>query len=169
MSNLPNTIPRNLLAEVFNNNARMIKAFEDLIKQVNTEIPADFESVQALTDSFTASITALQVSVADINADLAVVQSNITTIQGNITSIQAVLATLGTMSTQDANSVAITGGTAIIDTLTIHNADFISTDISLNDYSGVSIGTLTNAPSAGNPTKWVKINDNGTDRFLALF
>lgn len=41
-------------------------------------------------------------------------------------------------------------------------------------YSGVSytngaasqVGTLTNAPTAGNPTKWIPINDNGTTRYL---
>jgi len=30
--------------------------------------------------------------------------------------------------------------------------------------AGASVGTLTNAPSAGNPTKWITINDNGTLR-----
>jgi len=30
--------------------------------------------------------------------------------------------------------------------------------------AGTSAGTLTNAPSAGNPTKWITINDNGTLR-----
>jgi len=30
--------------------------------------------------------------------------------------------------------------------------------------AGASMGTLTNAPSAGNPTKWITINDNGTLR-----
>jgi len=30
--------------------------------------------------------------------------------------------------------------------------------------AGTSVGTLTNAPSAGNPTKWITINDNGTLR-----
>ncbi len=34
----------------------------------------------------------------------------------------------------------------------------------LTDGAGTSTGTLTNAPSAGNPTKWVEINDNGTIR-----
>jgi len=28
------------------------------------------------------------------------------------------------------------------------------------------VGTLTNAPAAGNPTKWIPIDDNGTTRFI---
>jgi hypothetical protein len=27
-------------------------------------------------------------------------------------------------------------------------------------------GTLTNAPAAGNPTKWIPVNDNGTTRYI---
>lgn len=27
-------------------------------------------------------------------------------------------------------------------------------------------GTITNAPAAGNPTKWIPINDNGTTRYI---
>ena len=27
-------------------------------------------------------------------------------------------------------------------------------------------GTLTNAPAAGNPTKWIAIDDNGTTRYI---
>jgi hypothetical protein len=32
------------------------------------------------------------------------------------------------------------------------------------DGAGVATGTLTNAPSAGNPTKWIAVDDNGTTR-----
>lgn len=31
-------------------------------------------------------------------------------------------------------------------------------------YVGAAVGTLTNAPAAGNPTKWIKIDDNGVIR-----
>jgi len=32
--------------------------------------------------------------------------------------------------------------------------------------AGAATGTLTNAPSAGNPTCWLPINDNGTTRYI---
>ncbi len=32
--------------------------------------------------------------------------------------------------------------------------------------AGASAGTLTNAPSVGDPTKWIPINDNGTTRYI---
>lgn len=42
--------------------------------------------------------------------------------------------------------------------------ELIATSSALTTGAGASAGTLTNAPSAGNPTKWIKINDNGTVR-----
>tara|TARA_R110000868_G_scaffold190815_1_gene434642 strand:+ start:2214 stop:3254 length:1041 start_codon:yes stop_codon:yes gene_type:complete len=32
--------------------------------------------------------------------------------------------------------------------------------------AGAQVGTLTNAPAAGNPTTWIKIIDNGTTRYI---
>lgn len=32
--------------------------------------------------------------------------------------------------------------------------------------AGASVGTLTNAPVAGNPTKWLSVNDNGVTRYI---
>jgi hypothetical protein len=32
--------------------------------------------------------------------------------------------------------------------------------------AGAQVGTLTNAPAAGNPTTWVKIVDNGVTRYI---
>ena len=37
---------------------------------------------------------------------------------------------------------------------------------SLANGSGVGIGLLNNAPQAGNPVKWMKINDNGVIRYI---
>lgn len=37
---------------------------------------------------------------------------------------------------------------------------------SFTDGAGSSAGTMTNAPAAGNPTKWIPIDDNGTTRYI---
>lgn len=36
----------------------------------------------------------------------------------------------------------------------------------LDDGAGAGAGTLTNAPTAGDPTKWIPIDDNGTTRYI---
>lgn len=38
------------------------------------------------------------------------------------------------------------------------------TTVALTNYAGGNTATLTNAPAAGNPTKWIQINDGGVAR-----
>lgn len=40
------------------------------------------------------------------------------------------------------------------------------TGVALANGAGAAVGTLNNAPAAGNPTKWIQIDDNGTARFI---
>lgn len=42
----------------------------------------------------------------------------------------------------------------------------ISTSISWSNGAGALAGTLLNSPVAGNPTKWLPIDDNGTTRYI---
>jgi hypothetical protein len=45
-------------------------------------------------------------------------------------------------------------------------ATLLTTTAALTTGAGSGAGTLTNAPAAGNPTKWIKINDGGTTRYI---
>jgi hypothetical protein len=76
-------------------------------------------------------------------------------------------------SVTNSVTVASTGAVAIAapssgQTLTVAPSpsagELIATSSALTNGAGAAVGTLTNAPSAGNPTKWIKINDNGTVR-----
>lgn len=40
------------------------------------------------------------------------------------------------------------------------------TSVALTNGAAAQTATLTNAPAAGNPTKWIPINDNGTTRYI---
>jgi hypothetical protein len=44
------------------------------------------------------------------------------------------------------------------------SGELCQTKVSLTNGAGSSTATLTNAPAAGNPTKWISINDGGTVR-----
>lgn len=52
------------------------------------------------------------------------------------------------------------------ETFVAPNGTLLFTLAALTNNAGASAGTLTNAPAAGNPTKWIKINDNGTIRSI---
>ena len=58
-------------------------------------------------------------------------------------------------------SVVLTG-----DVTTGSAAQFHKTSVNLTNGAGVGAGTLLTAPAAGNPTKWIGINDNGTIRYI---
>lgn len=51
--------------------------------------------------------------------------------------------------------------------LTVSSGTFlIASSAAFADGAAAATGTLTNAPAAGNPTKWIAINDNGTTRYI---
>lgn len=77
-----------------------------------------------------------------------------------------------------AGTVAITGttitgtgvvqGAGLVSTagLTIGSATLITTTVAFTNGAAAAAGTLLNAPAAGNPTKWIPVDDNGTIRYL---
>jgi hypothetical protein len=50
--------------------------------------------------------------------------------------------------------------------VTVGTTTLIKSSVSLTNGAASGAGTITNAPTAGNPTKWIPINDNGTTRFI---
>ena len=42
----------------------------------------------------------------------------------------------------------------------------VTSTVAMTNGAAANTGTLTNAPVAGNPTKWIPINDNGTTRYI---
>lgn len=48
--------------------------------------------------------------------------------------------------------------------VTLGSATLLATNIALTNNAAAATATLTNSPTAGNPTKWIPINDNGTVR-----
>lgn len=59
-----------------------------------------------------------------------------------------------------------TGAAAFAAGVTVNSATLLSTSVALTNGAGAGAGTLTNAPTAGSPTKWIPINDNGTVRYI---
>lgn len=50
--------------------------------------------------------------------------------------------------------------------ITVNSAVMLQTKTSFTNGAAAAAGTITNAPTAGNPTKWIPVNDNGTTRYL---
>lgn len=91
------------------------------------------------------------------------------------TAVYVTATATGILSTDDATSttaaaLVVSGGVGIAKALiiggalTVNSATLIKSNTTLTDGAGAAAGTLLNAPTAGNPTKWCLINDNGTIR-----
>ena len=85
---------------------------------------------------------------------------------------RSAVATFGTIN---SNGLTLnSGGLSVGTTQTpsagqiyINNATYlIRTKTSFTNNAAAATGTLTNAPAAGNPTKWIAIDDNGTTRYI---
>lgn len=76
----------------------------------------------------------------------------------------------GNLDNDTITGSTITGttfsGGSVGSVITDSTANLIASSAALGNGAGAAAGTLTNAPAAGNPTKWVPIDDNGTTRFL---
>lgn len=65
----------------------------------------------------------------------------------------------------NSHALWIQAGTARFDGgIIIGTTQLLATNISLTNNAAAQTATLSNAPVAGNPTKWIPINDNGTIR-----
>lgn len=91
---------------------------------------------------------------------------------------------LGTLATQNATAVAITGGavdgvpigattpqtvkatSVTTPALVLSAASPFSSTVALANGAAAAAGTLGNAPTAGDPTKWIPFNDNGITRYI---
>ncbi|MGN8190278.1 hypothetical protein ACTJLD_30275 [Burkholderia sp. 22088] len=60
-------------------------------------------------------------------------------------------------------------GVTTISSLTVGSSTLVASSVALTNGAGSASATLTNAPTTGNPTKWVPVNDNGTTRYIPMW
>lgn len=90
--------------------------------------------------------------------------SSVLLIGANNTGLSQVSAGLAALGTGGAGSFA--GSLKLTNVFTNNPTFVIRTNTTLTDGAAAALGTLLNAPAAGNPTKWIGIDDNGTTRFI---
>lgn len=100
--------------------------------------------------------TIAEVDISESNGDLMTITDSDWT-GGSITNTG--------LSFSSINFSTFVGG-SVNSTVSDDTANLIRSTTTLNNGAGAAAGTLTNAPTAGNPTKWVPINDNGTIRYI---
>lgn len=135
-----------------------IRRFEELYQVAATDNPDAIAALVVLVEETT---------IAAESAMAAATMANDSLIR--ITDSLAILAStptvqIGTIAEQNADEVFITGGTITAAITGNQSTVLMSSSQALVNGAGVAAGTLANAPTAGDPTKWIRINDNGTVR-----
>lgn len=140
-------------------NHEAVKAFETLFTQVRETLPEGINGAQNSADYAILQTAEALSGLADVANSLAQMLYKVCNEMPTEDAYQPPLC-LGSMAEQDASSVGITGG-KITASLSDNTANLIASSVSLGNAAGGSVGTLTNAPSVGNPSKWLIVDDNG--------
>lgn len=181
MSNLPFNLTRNQLAS-FLPNHRTVIAFEQMLMQLNDNIPSDLETVaieaasastnaQSALDTLGRIADALELLATKPETEPRLSEDDVKRIVQEALAVSIDLSppsVVGTLGQQQSDRVSINGG-LITAGITDNTATLISSSVALNNGAGALAGTLLNSPVAGNPTKWISINDNGTTRYVPIW
>lgn len=165
VDNDPRPVLRQELARVFKNQ-RVIRAFEkifDLIPPefINQQVQIDALNLISEFTSAQANEGAAAIERLTAAVERLAMAPPVVVLPAN--NDVAPRAELGTMSPQQADAVEITAGN-VTAKLTDNTANLLASSVALTNAAGAAAGTLGNAPAAGNPTKWIQIDDNGTIR-----
>lgn len=108
------------------------------------------------------------------NAAIAMVADSLWSVSNSATRIVFLTTPTGTGSPVEAVRIQPSGGLAVgttsdpgVGAIYTNSAGFlIRTKTSYTDHAAAQTATMTNGPAAGNPTKWIAIDDNGTTRYI---
>lgn len=110
------------------------------------------------TDTFSDIVTAGATSPSVLQTDIVQAGGGDAVVQTDVvqpTSIDQFFTDIFQPTAGNAERLTGLGGAAMLATTT-----------ALTNGAGAAAGTIANAPAAGNPTKWVAINDSGTTRYI---
>lgn len=164
-------LTRNQLAK-FLPTPEAVRAFENLFLQATQLTPSDIGSIN---ENIQITSVSAESAISIANYALSIIQ-NLSEIVQSLEALPPkneeikeddidIIREMGTIASQNSDNISITDGN-INATLTNNATQLLETSQTLTNYSGAAAGTITNAPSVGNPTKWIKINDNGTSRYI---
>jgi hypothetical protein len=178
-------IPRNQLSRITDNH-RAMRVFEALAQDVGKTLPDQANEQDATITAQAAIIVAMQ---GIINAQAAAITAlnaaiilkapiDSPTFTGIVSGITKGMVGLGSVdnisdadkpvSTAQATAIALkaslAGATFTGAVALAGGANLLATTAALTNGAGAALGTITNAPTAGNPTKWVEFDDGGTIR-----
>lgn len=162
----PRPLTRNELAK-FLPSQRAVRAFEKLFNLVPQDFVDQQEAIDALDLLAGMAESKSQQALDTINRLSEAVELLALAHYGTTEELPDDLAPVGVQPETEADDLApIANVSSIEGEISDITTQLIRSSETLNDGAGGATGTLTNAPAAGDPTKWVPIDDNGTTLYL---
>ncbi|KVH52913.1 hypothetical protein WS89_31240 [Burkholderia sp. MSMB1072] len=127
---------------------------------------AAFTAPSSVTDSSNSTATLTLTNTGSNGANLKLVGNGTTTPNKYVRVNAGVLQIANSAYSAIILALTDAGNFSIAGTLTSGDNNLMRTSVSLTNGAAAQTATLANAPVAGNPTKWVPINDNGTTRYM---
>lgn len=167
MSNPIDILKREQLSQ-FLPTDRLIRAFESLFQSVGNSIPSDYEqaAIEAAIAVNTAQDALAKVYMLINSIDQYITTDTDSNIKNQTIDVLVPPLVIGTLGEQNATNAKITGGIITAQIKNNQTTALIESTVALVDGAAAATGTITNAPSAGNPTKWVPIIDDGVVRYI---
>lgn len=141
-----------------------------LVLNASGDITAGLRNITLTGGTVTTSTPVLNVTqtLNDAGVSFTVIKANVTDSASASASLLLDLQVGGATKfniTKAGNVVS--QGTISATSIFTSSASFLHrTTSALNNGAAAAAGTLTNAPAAGNPTKWIAVDDNGTTRYI---
>lgn len=107
--------------------------------------------------------TAIQIT--NSSGGITITNTGVTSLTGTANQVN-VSASTGGVTISTPQDIGTGSSPTFAGITTAGGAVFHTTNTALTNGAGASAGSITNAPAAGNPTKWIGINDNGTTRYI---
>jgi hypothetical protein len=160
LDNDPRPVLRQELTRVFKNQ-RVIRAFEKIFDL----IPPEFINQQ------------IQIDTLNLISEVAAAQSNeaaaaVTRLASAIEQLAMAPPTTDTLPPDDLApraELADIKATSVEAKLIDSTTNLIASLVPMTNGAAAAAGTLLNAPAAGNPTKWVPVDDAGTTRYIPVW
>jgi hypothetical protein len=157
INNDPRPVLRQELSRVFKNQ-RVIRAFEkifDLIPPEFIDQQAQNDALNLIAEVASAQANETAAAISRLAAAIEEITSSPATIPLQLNDDLVPRAEMGDIKASTVEA-ALTDTTPIL----------LASSQPVSDGAGSDTATMTNAPMAGNPTKWVPFNDAGTIRYI---
>lgn len=160
-------LSRTQLAKIAQGDPEVIKQLENLFLQSAETNPESIASLQTQVDNLgLQALAPLLITIFNLVAgtNIAVTQTATNAFSIALAAVITGITSISASGAISAGSLSATGSNS--GQLSNSSGNLMDSSVAITNGAAAAAGTLLNAPAAGNPTKWLKVVDNGVTRYV---